>query len=118
MVVASVVVSVLLAALVGYAAARKLTHRPEVVESYRRAGVREAWLNGLAVLLLAAAAGLVVGVWWPIIGIAAAASTVSTMGVAMLAVSFARRWNPTAIVKYPTSPAAAAIPMIGHHGSI
>jgi hypothetical protein len=109
MVVASVVVSVLLAALVGYAAARKLTHRPEVVESYRRAGVREAWLNGLAVLLLAAAAGLVVGVWWPIIGIAAAAGLT---GYFAIAVGFHLRAKDTAQMPTPvvlTVLAAAAV---------
>jgi DoxX-like family len=83
MVVASVIVSMLLAVLIGYAAARKLTHRPEVVESYRRAGVPESWLDGLAALLLAAAAGLVVGVWWPLAGTAAAAGLVGYFAIAI-----------------------------------
>jgi hypothetical protein len=84
MVVASVIVSVLLAALIAYSAARKLTHRPEVVESYRRAGVPQTWLNGLAALLFAAAVGLVVGQWWAAVGIAAAAGLVVYFAVAMV----------------------------------
>jgi hypothetical protein len=98
MFVASVAVSVLLALSIGYSAARKLTHRPEVVESYRAAGVPEAWLNGLAVLLLAAAAALVVGVWWPIAGIVAAAGLIGYFGVA---VGFHLRAKDTAHVATP-----------------
>src|SRR5918996_4931773 len=68
--------SLLLAALVAAAAIRKLTHHPRVVESYRRAGVPESWLNYLAAILLAGASGLVVGIWWTPIGVAAAAGLV------------------------------------------
>jgi DoxX-like family len=83
MFVASVAVSIVLAALIGFSAARKLTHRPDVVESYRRAGVPESWLNGLAVLLFIAAAGLIVGQWWALVGIAAAAGLVGYFVVAV-----------------------------------
>jgi hypothetical protein len=38
--IAAAVVSSLLAAAIAFAAARKLSHRPEVVESYARAGFR------------------------------------------------------------------------------
>ena len=61
-----VVISMVVAALLAGSAALKLSHRPAAVESYRKAGVPESWLNGLASLLLLAAAGLVVGLWWPI----------------------------------------------------
>lgn len=70
------VMSLLLAALVVAAAIRKLTHHPRVVESYRRAGVPESMLNYLAVILLAGAAGLVVGIWWRPAGVAAAVGLV------------------------------------------
>ena len=73
---ALVVVSILLAVLLTASAAWKLSHTRKVVESYRTAGVPESWLNGLAALLLAAAAGLVVGLWWPIASIAAAVGLV------------------------------------------
>ena len=83
MVVASTVVSTLLAVLIAYSAVLKLAHRPEVVEDYRRAGVPEHWLNRLAALLLIAAAGLVVGHWWTLAGIAAAAGLVAYFALAI-----------------------------------
>jgi hypothetical protein len=82
MLITSMVVSSLLAAAISYSAILKLTHRPSVVEDYRRAGVPERWLNGLAALLLTAAAGLVVGVWWPIAGIATAAGLIAYFAMA------------------------------------
>jgi hypothetical protein len=69
---ATAVVSTLLAAALTYAAVRKLSHRPEVVQSYTRVGVPENRLDHLAAILLAGAAGLLVGLAWAPIGIAAA----------------------------------------------
>jgi hypothetical protein len=57
-------------------AARKLSHRDAVVASYQRVGVPENRLNALATVLLAGAAGLVVGLWWPPVGVAAAVGLV------------------------------------------
>jgi hypothetical protein len=74
--VATVVVSALLAILMSYAAIRKLSHRPEVVADYALVGVPEERLDLLAVTLLAGAAGLIVGLAWAPIGIAAAGATV------------------------------------------
>ena len=71
MFLANVIVSVLLAALMTYAAVRKLSHRPEVVASYARAGVPEERLNLLALTLLAGSAGLLLGLFWAPLGIAA-----------------------------------------------
>jgi DoxX-like family len=96
--IAAVVVSAVLATLIAFSAAMKLTHRPAVVESYREAGVPESWLNGLAALLLLAAAGLVVGIWWPIAGIAASIGLVAYF---VLAVGFHVRANDTAHVVTP-----------------
>lgn len=73
---AAAFLSVFLAALVAVAAIRKLTHHPSVVESYRRAGVPESKLNYLAAILLAAAAGLIAGIWWQAVGVAAAVGLV------------------------------------------
>ncbi|MFI6483880.1 DoxX family protein [Nonomuraea sp. NPDC050663] len=69
---ALVVVSLILAALLVYSAVRKLSHREEVVRTYARAGVAEPRLNLLAALLLAGAAGLVGGLAWAPLGLAAA----------------------------------------------
>ncbi|HEX5782473.1 MAG TPA: DoxX family protein [Solirubrobacteraceae bacterium] len=65
------VVSILLAALLLFAALRKLSHRPDVVATYTRVGVPEERLDQLAWILLAGAAGLIAGLLWPPIGIAA-----------------------------------------------
>ena len=101
--VASIVASGLLAALIGYSAVLKLTHRPKVVESYRRAGVPEHWLNGLAALLLAAAAALFVGIWWAPAGVAASVGLIAYFS---LAVAFHVRAKDTANA---TTPVALAV---------
>ena len=71
MFLASAIVSTVLAALLVYAAVRKLSHRPEVVASYKLVNVPEERLNLLAITLLAGAAGLLLGLVWKPIGIAA-----------------------------------------------
>ncbi len=81
----TVAVSALLAVLVAAAAISKLSHQPRVVESYRRAGIPETWLNPLAAILLAGAAGLVLGLWWPPIGAAAAAGLTGYFAGAVIA---------------------------------
>jgi hypothetical protein len=81
--IAMVVVSILYSVLLVASAAFKLSHRPSAVDSYRKAGVPESWLNGLAALLLLAAAGLVVGLWWPVAGIAAAIGLVAYFALAV-----------------------------------
>jgi hypothetical protein len=73
---AAVIVSSLLAAVLAFSAIRKLSHRPEVVATYARVGVPEASLDHLAMILLAGAAGLVAGIFWAPIGLAAAAGVV------------------------------------------
>ena len=83
MYLATVVVSALLAALMSSAATRKLTHRPEVVESYLRAGVPEDKLDLLAIVLFAGAAGLLAGLLWAPIGIAAGAAALVYFAVAV-----------------------------------
>jgi DoxX-like family len=98
MVTASIVVSSLLAALISYSAVLKLTHRPKVVEDYRRAGVPERWLNWLAALLLASAAALVVGHWWALAGLVSASGLIAYFA---LAVAFHVRAKDTANAVMP-----------------
>lgn len=69
---ATVIVSVVLAGVLTLSAVRKLSHREEVVRTYLRVGVPEDKLNYLAVILLAGAAGLLAGLVWAPIGLAAA----------------------------------------------
>jgi hypothetical protein len=77
------IASVLLAAGLSYSAAMKLTHRPEVVASYARAGVPEGWLNRLAGLLFLASAALVAGIFWEPLGLATTAALVAYFAVAV-----------------------------------
>ena len=107
-----VVVSIALAAMLTASAAFKLSHRPSVVESYRQAGVPESWLNGLAALLLLAAAGLVVGLWWPVAGIAAAIGLVAYFA---LAVGFHIRANDIAHVVTPAVLVAVSGAVLALH---
>jgi hypothetical protein len=85
MFLANVIVSALLAALIAYAAVRKLSHRPEVVASYARVGVPEESLDLLAATLLAGATGLLLGLFWAPIGITAAVAVVVYFLVAIAA---------------------------------
>jgi hypothetical protein len=70
------VVTVVLAAVLTAAAIRKLTHREDVVAAYAKVGVPEERLNQLAFILLLGAAGLLLGLAWTPIGIAASAGVV------------------------------------------
>jgi hypothetical protein len=73
---AAAVVSSLLAAILAFSAIRKLSHQPQVVATYTRVGVPEDKLDYLALILLAGAAGLVVGLFWGPLGVAAAVGLV------------------------------------------
>lgn len=73
---ATAVVSVLLAAVLVFSATQKLSHDEAVVRSYAEVGVPASRLNALAVLLLAGAAGLLGGLVWTPLGVAAASALV------------------------------------------
>jgi hypothetical protein len=79
------IVSAVLAALLVLTAARKLSHRDDVVASYARVGVPEARLNQLAMILLLGAAGLIIGIVWAPIGVAAAIGLVAYFVAAVAA---------------------------------
>ena len=81
---AATIASALLAAILAAAAVRKLSHREEVVASYERVGVPPDKLDQLAIVLLAGAAGLVLGLIWAPIGIAAG---VGVIGYFVLAIA-------------------------------
>jgi xanthine/uracil/vitamin C permease (AzgA family) len=77
MFLATVVVTAVLAALLVATALRKLSHRAEVVQTYERVGVPENRLNLLAGVLLAGAGGILLGLWWAPVGIAAGVGLVA-----------------------------------------
>jgi hypothetical protein len=74
---AATVVSLVLAALLVFTAVRKIGHRPEVVATYTRVGVPAERLTLLAGVLFAGAAGLLLGLVWAPLGVAAAAGLVA-----------------------------------------
>jgi hypothetical protein len=73
---ATATLSALLAGTLTFSAVRKLSHRPEVTRTYVRVGVPEEKLDYLATILLLGAAGLIVGLFWGPIGVAASACLV------------------------------------------
>jgi hypothetical protein len=81
----SVIVSAVLAAVLAASAAMKLSHRPDIVDRYARVGVPESRLNRLAGILILGAVGLVAGLAWPLIGVAAAAGLAVYFVVAIAA---------------------------------
>lgn len=85
MFLATVIVSILLAALLVFAAIRKLSHREEVVRTYLRVGVPEDKLDYLATILLAGAGGLILGLFWAPIGVAAGVGVICYFLVAIAA---------------------------------
>jgi hypothetical protein len=88
-----------------YSAVRKLSHQPAVVQAYARAGVPEEQLNKLALLLLAASAGLLAGVAWAPLGVAAAAGLVCYFAVA---IGFHVRFKDAAHLPTPVTCALMA----------
>lgn len=82
---AAATVSALLAAVLATSAVRKLSHREDVVQTYVRVGVPSERLDYLAFILLAGAAGLLLGLFWAPIGIAAGVAVVCYFVLAVAA---------------------------------
>ncbi len=72
----------------------------------------ESWLNGLAGVLLLAAVGLVVGLWWPLAGIAAAIGLVVYF---VLAVGFHVRADDAAHAVTPAILVVLAAAVVALH---
>jgi hypothetical protein len=106
MAVASTAVTVLLAALLAFAAVRKLSHKPEIVQTYLRVSVPEDKLNYLAFILLAGAAGLLLGLLWAPLGIAAAIGVICYFACA---IAFHIRYHDTRNLPTPITFAAIAV---------
>ncbi len=79
------IVSGVLAALAAASAVMKLSHRPDIVDRYARVGVPETHLNALAGILMLGAVGVLAGLAWPSVGIAAAGGLVVYFALAIAA---------------------------------
>jgi hypothetical protein len=100
--VASCVVSVVLAGLLGHSATGKLTRHEKQVAGMRAIGFPVARLPWLAAAELAAAAGLLIGLaWWPM----AVAALVGLVGYFTGALVFLLRARLTMVAAW--APAAA-----------
>jgi hypothetical protein len=112
MFVATAIVSAILAALMVYAALRKLSHREHVVAGYRKAGVPPGWLNYLATVLIIGAAGLLAGLASAPIGIAAAIGTASYF---LAAITFHLRAGDARNLPTPITMALLAATVLALH---
>ncbi|SRR5580765_6821800 len=76
MFVAYVVIAVLLGVLLPVSASLKFRRAPQVVETLGKVGVPDAWFPRLGALEAAGGLGLLVGIWWAPLGVAAAVGLV------------------------------------------
>ncbi|MEV0035335.1 DoxX family protein [Streptomyces sp. NPDC050804] len=76
MFIAYAVVGILLAAVLAASAVATITRQESVVGSMSKVGVPDSWLPRLATLKAAGAVGLVIGLWVPALGVAAAIGVV------------------------------------------
>ncbi len=81
---AAAVVSLFLAVVMTGSAVGKLVRAAPVVDNLSRAGVPDSWYAPLAVVDVLGAAGLVAGLWWAPVGVAAAAGFVVYFTIAVL----------------------------------
>lgn len=93
--VATAVVSCLLAALLVMSAAAKFAATPAFVAGMAKVGVSADQLRPLAVIEVAGAVGLVAGLFWPPIGVAAAVGVILYFVGALI---FHYRARDTAVV--------------------
>ncbi|MDQ6936445.1 MAG: DoxX family protein [Actinomycetota bacterium] len=85
MFVVAAIVSIVYAAMLLGSAAGKLTKQPQVVQGLTSVGVKTEQFPYLTALLVAAAAGLIIGLWWAPIGIAAAVGATLYFALALAA---------------------------------
>jgi hypothetical protein len=81
--ITTIVVSVALSVLLLFSAVQKLEGSPAVVDSYRQVGVAPARLPALAAILVAGTAGVLGGLVWAPLGVAAAACLVAYFVIAL-----------------------------------
>lgn len=93
MFIAYVVVTILAAAMVGFSAAAGLFHANWVVKALTDYGVPRPWWPWLGAAKAAGAVGLLVGLFVPVIGVAAGIGLVLYFAGAVVAVARARWYS-------------------------
>lgn len=93
-----IIVTALAAAWVGFSAFSLLTRQSWVVESLAHYGVPRSWWVPLGLAKTAGALGLLLGIWLPVVGVAAAAGLVLYFTGAVITVVRARAYTH---VPYP-----------------
>ncbi|MBV9278898.1 MAG: DoxX family protein [Chloroflexi bacterium] len=97
--IAYLTVTVLLSGLLVFSAAADYVRYSRVLSAMARAGVPESWLTTLATLKAAGAAGLLLGLAIPVIGLAAAAG-VTLFFVGAIITHIRARWFSFAPLPY------------------
>jgi hypothetical protein len=110
--IAYIVVTILAAAMNAYAAYVDLSGAKWIVSFMNSYGVPRSWLFLLAVLKAAGAAGLLLGIAFPLIGSAAALGIVAYFVGAIVTVVRARRWVHIIFPVLFLLPAAASLVLL------
>ncbi|GGT67422.1 DoxX family protein [Streptomyces lateritius] len=104
-----VVVTAVAAFMVGFSALSVFIKAPWVAEPLTEYGVPRTWWTRLGVAKAAGAAGLVVGLWVPAIGLAAGTATVLYFAGAVVTVIRARSYPHVAWPLMYATPVVAAL---------
>ncbi|MFF0480395.1 DoxX family protein [Streptomyces sp. NPDC004435] len=106
------VVTAVAAFMAAFSGASVLFRAKFVVEPLAAYGVPRAWWNGLGVLKLAGAAGLVAGFWVPVVGTLAAVGLVVYFAGAVITVVRAKAYGHVPFPLIYMAPAAAALVLV------
>ena len=116
--IAYLAVAVVLAAMVLFSGVGKLRHDPHIVKViHETVGVPMRYFPLLAACEIAGAFGLVLGIWWPILGIAAAIGLVIYFAGAVIShvrVGDLKGIGPAAML-LTISAAALVLRVMAHH---
>ncbi|MCA2205702.1 DoxX family protein [Nocardia rosealba] len=107
--IAYVVVTVVAALWVGFSAFSLLRRAPFVVDPLVDYGVPESWWTPLGVAKAAGAVGLVVGLWVPVVGVAAGVGLILYFTGAVVTVLRARSYKTVAFPVLYLVPVAVAL---------
>ncbi|MEU3604061.1 DoxX family protein [Streptomyces sp. NPDC035033] len=103
------VVTALAAFMAGFSGASVLARAKFVVEPLAAYGVPRSWWNGLGVIKLAGAAGLVAGFWVPVVGVLAAVGLVLYFAGAVITVVRAKAYGHVPFPLVYMAPAVAVL---------